>query len=83
MSEHSSNLNSLLQHIRGHSAFPELLLAVHLPPMPVYDPKKSSALDNRHLDWAYASGRLKQNEHWDVLLAGSIERAEQVRNQGK
>lgn len=68
----SAGLQNLLETMREHPAFPELLKAVDLPPMKPFRP--GQATDIQTSEWIYRSGRQAQHDRWIGVLTNYVPR---------
>lgn len=62
----SAGLRDLLDFMRQHPAFPELLKAVDAPLVKSFKPSESP--DAQTADWIFRSGRRLQHECWRQFL---------------
>ena len=62
----SAGLKDLLERMREHPAFPELLKGVEAPMLKSF--KASEDAQKQTSDWIFQSGRRLQNEIWRQFL---------------
>lgn len=70
MSMRSPALENLLQGLRQHPAFPELLAAVSRPQLPRFKVSQVASAHEANAKWIYESGRLAAHEAWVATLTG-------------
>jgi hypothetical protein len=66
-------LKLLLEDIRQHPAFPELLKAVSCPPMPRFKPNSPESTEIMGSKFLFASGQADQHERWLTFLRGTTQ----------
>jgi hypothetical protein len=70
MHRHKPALAALLEGVRQHPGYPELLEAVEAPRLPRFRISQSADPNKTFAVWAYQSGRRDQHELWLALLTG-------------
>jgi len=68
-----SGLQDLLERMREHPAFNELLAAIEAPTPRLYKPGENA--DTQAADWIFRSGRQMQNQIWREYLTKGIPRS--------
>jgi hypothetical protein len=69
----NAGVKSLLEQIRQHHAFQDLLLAVESPKIRPFSPKDAAQVEHSRAQWIYESGQAKQHENWLFFLSGNTE----------
>ena len=64
-------LINLLQHIRGHDGFRELIAAVERPRIRPFVKSKAADIERSRAEWIYESGQMAQHEAWLRFLSGT------------
>lgn len=63
-------LESLLNIVRNHPGFPELLNAVETPRIPKFRPSRADNVEEERARWIHQSGRRDQHDRWLLILTG-------------
>lgn len=66
-------LKGLLEDIRQHPAFPDLLQAVMCPPLPRIKPNSMDSAEIMGAKFLFASGQADQHERWLIFLRGTTQ----------
>lgn len=64
----SAGLKDLLDYMRQHPAFPELLKAVPAPAVRNFKLSEAERADAQTAQWIYRSGQTAMHEQWRFLL---------------
>jgi hypothetical protein len=70
ISRQSSTLSLLLDQVRQHPAFPELLKAVQAPALPQFRASQAAEVEKARAEWIFSSGKKQQHDMWLALLTG-------------
>lgn len=76
-------LISLLEYVRGHEGFDELLKAVDRPRIRPFVKSKAADAERSRAEWIFESGQLDQHERWLALLSGRVPQDGEVTSQEK
>ena len=68
----AAGLRDLLERMREHPAFGELLSALEAPGIKGYRPSKDEGPEAQKADWVFRSGRRQQHELWRQFLATHV-----------
>jgi len=69
--QHSSTLAALLETLRHHPAFPELLKAIQEPQLPHFKISEAAAVETARAKWIFESGRRDYYNYVMTLLTGN------------
>lgn len=63
-----AGLKDLLERMREHPAFPDLLDKINPPPLKLYQPGGDKDSATQSADWMFGSGRHRQHMLWREFL---------------
>jgi hypothetical protein len=63
-----SGLKDLLERMREHPSFPELLKVIQEPGVKLYRPSQGERFEEQQAEWIFRSGAQKQDVIWRDLL---------------
>lgn len=66
----SPTLQHLLEGLRAHPAFPELLKAIPAPKLRRFKISQAQEAEKARAEWVYLSGRCDHHDQWTSLLTG-------------
>ena len=69
----SSTLAHLLETLRQHPGFPELLKEIPEPQLPRFKISQAAEAEKARAQWIYESGRIANHEQWIGFLTGKYE----------